>query len=46
MYVPPLPRFSWRDKYQNTPGGGADGVGDEYAISVSTNPAADQSAHR
>src|SRR6202521_4558145 len=31
---------------QNTPGGGADGVGEEYAISAAANPAADQSAHR
>jgi hypothetical protein len=31
---------------QNTSGGGADGVGDEYAISAAANPAADQSAHR
>jgi hypothetical protein len=28
------------------PAGGAHGVGDEYAISVAANPAADQSAHR
>ena len=33
-------------QHQNTSGGGADGVGDEYAISAAANPAADQSAHR
>jgi hypothetical protein len=31
---------------QNPPGGGADGVGDEYATSGAANPKADQSAHR
>jgi hypothetical protein len=35
-----------RRQNQNTPGGGADGVGDEYAISAAANPEADQSAHR
>jgi hypothetical protein len=35
-----------RRQNQNTPGGGAEGVGDEYAISAAANPAADQSAHR
>jgi hypothetical protein len=28
------------------PAGGADGVGEEYAISAAANPAVDQSAHR
>jgi hypothetical protein len=33
-------------QYQNKPGGGPDGGGDEYAIGGAANPEDDQSAHR